>query len=139
MKLLKKLTNWLKDLLKHPDHLLEYRLEIIRVLNIIKYAVNSDVFTELVLITHTKTDDKILIMVRQWLPKILKKWNLAKTDELDVALIHTVKNIQKMPEEQHGSHYLTIAGDLYTNFSGLPLDTAMMQIQETYNNITPTP
>jgi len=135
MKILKRFTNWLKEQFSQPDHLKEYRLEIIKVLNVVKTVVNSDVTSAIVAITKTKTDDKILIMIRQWLPRILQRWNLSGSDDLHTSVTDAVVNIQDMPEEKHGSYYLTIAGDLYTNFSGLPLDTAMEQIQETYNEV----
>lgn len=123
---------WISSWFKRPDHLKQYRIKAIEVVNRIKAAVESPEADLIVKIIPGYTDDKVLEKIREWLPLILKHWNLAAAETATPALYQAVRSLRDLSAKGRGHYYSTVAGDIYKQFSGLPLDKAMAQVEETY-------
>lgn len=118
------------------DHLREYRLSIIEIVNKIKDAVNSDTATLIVAIIPGHTDDKILQCIREWLPTILRAAGLTNNVfSTNMALQDSIKTLKEVNSNDRAGYYKRISGELYTNFSGLPFEMANDQIQEEYKRL----
>lgn len=133
----KKVLALLSSLFKNRDHLKTYRIKIINFVNLIKKAVDSDIADVIVEATKKDYDDKILLMIREWLPKVLKLLNLTNHDTPNMAIRQAVKNLKNSGKDRKelGETYNEIAAELYSNFSGLPVETSKLEIEKSYKSL----
>jgi hypothetical protein len=133
---MKKILNLLKALFgRKSDIHKEKRLKIISVINKIKEAVNSPLASAIVQAIPGRTDDAILEAIRKWLPSILKGLCLAENGfNSGVAVREAVSRLKSLEESNRVAYYKMLGGELYSSFTGLPIDSAITEIQTEYEN-----
>lgn len=130
---MKKLLKLILSIFSKVDKNKIIRLKIIDFINKVKTAVNNPVADLIVEAIPGVTDDMALECIRKWIPVILRSIGLSSNAlNASEAVNQAVITLNALPMDDRTKYYKNLGGELYTSFTGIPLDTAIEDIQKEY-------
>jgi uncharacterized membrane protein YukC len=134
---MKKLLELIIDLFKGKDYK-TLRREIIKIVNVIKNAVESKEAQYIVDFTKTKVDDKLLAWLKISLPFLLKRLNLTDdTITMQTSVREAVKSLKQVKKKDRGTYYQAIASNLYADKVKINPEMAQIEIETEYKLMNP--
>lgn len=130
-----KLLSLFRLIFPKRDDKKEMRLKIIEVINAIKEAAEDPIIKNIARALIGQSSDVLLDSIRKRIPFILKRLNLTQNGfNSNIAIKQTAERLHKVPKGERAGYYKMIAGELYSSYTGLPIDTAIEEVQREYRN-----
>lgn len=131
---------WLLKFFKKQDHGKPYRQTVVKLLNLYKKIVNSEVIEDFTEWTEWEEDDKLLKWLRAKFPKVLEVSGLIDSDgnktPVKQAISEAAHTMRILTPKERTGLYIKLGGMLLKKFPlyrGIDLDVAEDQVQLEYH------